>query len=546
MRFNTTVSCVITGVIFCHSLSTQAAVNIYPNSFGASERYLDKKNQTAQIKRRMSVPDELKEERKGSPKYKGHQAPAAYDPLARPAKHDTGKYKNDPVYPDTPYDVDAELKIYGGKREVVAPRPIIELGFPQYREGIFGTGHNLVGEKNLVRPQFLLYGDWRSAVAFNDNGAKEAGQVASRLNLEADLKITATERLHAAFQPFSKGGDFSRYEFFGDDRKQGDLVLDGNIDSFFFEGDVGAIQSGLSDEYTSYDLPIAFGFMPLFYQNGIWVEDAFTGGAVSLAAQNSPTFDISNYDITAFFGVDKVSNAGLLDSDGKLADHAGNILGIVAFADMLEAHIETGLGYIDDTRDEPNGGFGHANFVFGITKRYRGTISNSTRIIWNFGQKPSNGAAQTADGVVLLFENSLVTSKPSFLVPYLNLFAGFDRPQPLARGNTGILKNTGINFETDALTGFPKLDDTARDAWGGALGISYLFDLSRQIVAEVSTVQPMSNISVASGDQYAVGLRYQQNLFGRDKWLMRIDGMLGFLENDDDISGMRFEVRRKF
>ena len=70
---------------------------------------------------------------------------------------------------------------------------------------------------------------------------------------------------------------------------------------------------------------------------------------------------------------------------------------------------------------------------------------------------------------MLIAENSLITSKPSTLVPYFNVWAGFDRPQPLA-DDSGLLKNTGINFETDGLTGFPKLDDTGHDTFGGALG----------------------------------------------------------------------------
>ena len=61
----------------------------------------------------------------------------------------------------------------------------------------------------------------------------------------------------------------------------------------------------------------------------------------------------------------------------------------------------------------------------------------------------------------------------------LNAWVGIDRPQSLARaaGAGDILKNTGINFETDGLTGFPKLDDTGRDTFGAVLGIEYLSDL---------------------------------------------------------------------
>ena len=83
----------------------------------------------------------------------------------------------------------------------------------------------------------------------------------------------------------------------------------------------------------------------------------------------------------------------------------------------------------------------------------------------------ATGSRQNADGFLVLFENSLITNRSQVLIPYFNLFFGFDRPQSLARAADagGVLRNTGINFETDGLTGFPKLDDTTNNTWGGHL-----------------------------------------------------------------------------
>jgi hypothetical protein len=143
-------------------------------------------------------------------------------------------------------------------------------------------------------------------------------------------------------------------------------------------------------------------------------------------------------------------------------------------------------------------------------------------------------------------ENSLVTSLPSTLVPYFNAWIGFDRPQPLA-DDSGVLKNTGINFETDALTGFPKLDDTANDTFGGAIGVMYLFALDQQLVVEAAAVQALGGNDAdrnARGDQYALGVRYQLPI--SPTWIVRADAMYGWLENVDNIAGARLELRRKF
>ncbi len=474
----------------------------------------------------------------------GHdKAPPDMDAAAKPHPFDRNLFLPGPVYPEGSYDVDAQIAIYGGKRAVETPRPVLELGYRQYSEGPLGAGVDLVGRRNLVRPQLLAFGDLRSAVAYNDQGAREAGQIATRLNLDIDLRLTATERLHAFFRPLDNGRRFTRAEFAGGDSGGGELLLDGKPETFFFEGDLGAIQAGLTDRNAPYDLPFTFGLVPLFFQNGIWVDDAFVGGAVSIPARNSRLLDVSNFDITFFAGFDEVESTALRKADGLVDDRSADIYGAVLFADTRGGHLEAGYGYLNDTRDR--GGLSYHSAAVGWTRRYGSILSNSVRLVGSFGQEPDNRSRQTADGYALLIENSLITSLPSTLVPYANVFIGHDRPQPLARGNEGLLKNTGISFETDGLTGFPLLNDTAQDAWGGALGVSYLFDLSRQVVVELATVQPFGGSSDAiRGDETAVSARYQQKL--TQAVLVRFDAIVGFRDNADNVSGVRVELRRKF
>lgn len=465
-------------------------------------------------------------------------------PDAKPVEHDTNVFGPNPSYEDKPYDAQEQIKIYGGKTAIDAPRPLIELGRPIYTEGVYGEGINLIGQKNLLFPAFNIAGDWRTAVAFNDNGAKEVGQVATRLNLEIDMKLTGTERIHAFMRPIDQGGQFSRVEFFGDDRDQNKAIFDLNLETLFFEGDLGAIYTGLADEYTSLDLPFSFGLMPVIFQNGVWAEDAFVGGAFAIPALNSPKLDISNMDFTFFGGFDKVTTPAIKDAQGNLADHGVNVYGFATYIETREAYIEAGLGRVDGEGNFND--LSYTNATVGFSKRYGRVLSNSVRAVWTFGQEADN-KQQTADGLALLYESSFFTSKPSTLIPYLNAWVGLDRPQPLV-DDTGLLKNTGINFETDALTGFPKLDDTGHDTYGGALGLQYLFNLDQQIVVEAATVQPIGGDfdvgRAAQGSQYALGIRYQLPV--SQAWILRADAMYGWLENVDDIGGARVEIRRKF
>lgn len=445
----------------------------------------------------------------------------------------------DPQY-EKDYDVQGQVDIYGAKSAVEPPRPLLEIGRQQYTSGMYDESSTLLGEKNPLLPGLAIYGDWRTAVAYNNNNGKDIAQIATRLNLDVDLKITGTERLHAFFTPLQDGAaKFTRYEFGGggaNDRFNDEY--DFEPQTLFFEGDFGSIYSGFSGQEAGFDLPFTVGLFPLFLQNGIWANDAILGGAVSLPAKNSAALGLANFDITFFAAFDDVDNAGLI---GPGQDDNANLYGVTAFIDAFDGYIEAGYGLIEG-RDDQDGLLTH--FVTGAyTRRYYNTVSNSTRVFGNFGDTP-NGES---DGLAIISENSLITGLPSTLLPYANVFVGFGNPQPLVDGNgAGILKNVGINFETDALTGYPKLDDTGSDAFGGAFGLQYLFNLDQQLVFEVATVQPFDDDGIGAQDpQYAFGVRYQVPI---DRaWLFRADATYQILEGEDeDNFGLRAEVRRKF
>ena len=472
------------------------------------------------------------------------EAPPEIPAGAEIVEFDDSVFVSDPVYEDNSYNPDAQIDIYGGKTAIDAPRPLLEWGNPLYQAGELGDDYAFMGTNNLMRPGLRAYGDLRTAVAFNNNGGNELGQVATRLNLDIDLMLTATERIHAFFRPFDQDNKFTRYEFAGGDHERGFTnEFNGIPQNLYFEGDLGAIFGGFSGESQDFDLPFAVGLVPLLFQNGIWVDDAFVGGAFTIPAKNSPSLDITNYDITFFAGFDKVTNPGIRDSLGGLADDDLNIYGVTGFFEANRGYWEAGFGGIQGKDSLKGEGFYSATMAF--TKRYGGWLSNSIRGVWDFGQNPAAGTPRTADGFALLMENSFVSAQPLVLVPYFNAFVGFDTPQPLAR-NKGLLKNTGINFDTDDLTGFPKLDDTANNTFGGALGLEYLFDLDHQIVFEVAGLKAFGDATgrSAPGDQAAIGIRYQEPL--SLAWILQADAMYGVLENADNISGIRLELRRKF
>jgi hypothetical protein len=462
-------------------------------------------------------------------------------PPAVTSSFDPQAFCPDPSYDHIPYAANQQVQVYEGKWCNPVQRPWIELGRGLYRFGELPPGGPIpFGEKNLTLPHFLVYGDYRTAAAGLNLGANQESAVfAHRLNLDFDWKLTGTERIHAFWGPLDEDGRFTRVQFDPDDIRFVE-EFDDEFDTLFFEGDLGYIWGGMTDQYAPFDLPFTAGKYPLLFQNGIWLVDAFEGFAFTLLSRNSPLLDLPNYDVTFFFSFDDLDSPAFRNND-----NLAQAYGVNTFIDAYGGFFEIGYAYLDDTTGQ---GLEYHNVAAAFTRRYFERVSNSIRVIANAGQEPVVGV-QTADGVVVLLENALVSHNPNFFIPYLNLFAGFGTPQSVARaaGTGGILVNTGINFETDGLTGFPTLDDTADNSYGGAMGLNFLGpDFSWQYVVELATVQTFGDPTFrrAVADQYALGMRWQIPL--NQSWLVRWDTIYGFLEDAADISGARMEVRWKF
>ena len=175
---------------------------------------------------------------------------------------------------------DAEW-VYDSKKDVPTQHPLIEWGGSWYGDGTVPRGINWFGEKNLIRPKFYLYGDYRTSIASGRNASGRTDNWAHRLNLDMDLQFTGTERFHAFVGPLDDGGRFTRLELVEDDVKFRNEV-DFTPLTAFFEGDLGVLLGAAQNRTSPFELPFTIGLVPLLFQNGIWMEDAVTGAAFAL------------------------------------------------------------------------------------------------------------------------------------------------------------------------------------------------------------------------------------------------------------------------
>ena len=452
---------------------------------------------------------------------------------------DAGDFSPTPIPPASlVHDAGREQWIYDAKRDVPTQQPWVEWGRVFYGDGITPRGKNWFGPTNLGRPEFYVYGDYRSGVIAGRNNVGRTDNWANRLNLDMDLQVTDTERFHGFVGPLDDGGDFSRIELVNG-RLDSEFVFDPNLVTGFFEGDLGAMLGGLHGTSSPFELPLTVGLVPLLFQNGIWMEDAVTGAAVSLPARHSRLLNWSNYDAT-FFAVFDQLNSPAFGRD----EHAAQAFGTAWFIEAYGGYIETGYAYVRD-RNRPERSY--HNWTASFTRRYRHRISNSLRVIVNSGQDLPR-ASRSADGVLLLMENTWITSAPLTFVPYANFFVGWNRPQSVARAGAsgGILRNTGIHFDTDGLNGLATLDVTGNDTAGGSVGVDLIGrDLNRQLLLELAYLTPHGNLNTnVPDDQFAAGGRYQFPI--SNATLLRFDVMYGWRRGLEDVYGTRMEYRWKF
>jgi hypothetical protein len=431
-----------------------------------------------------------------------------------------------------------EQWVYDAKRDVPTQHPWVEWGRIWYGDGITPRGKNWFGDKNLARPQFYMYGDYRTGIAAGRNAAGRTDNWAHRLNLDMDLRLTDSGRFHSFVGPLNKGANFTRLEKVGDDFRFVEEI-DFTPLTGFYESDGGVLLGAAHDRTSPFELPFTIGLVPLLFQNGIWMEDAVTGAAFSLPARHSTLLNWANYDATFFAVVDQ------LDSEAFAGDqHAAQAFGTAWFIEAYAGYIETGYAYVRDRNQSERS---YHNMTASYTRRYFDRVSNSVRVIVNTGQDLP-AADQTADGALLLVENSWITASPLRFVPYANFFVGWDRPQSVARavGSGGILRNTGINFDTDGLNGLATLDTSASDTAGGSIGVDLIGDkLDRQLLLELTYLTPHGDQNAdVPDDQFAAGTRYQFPI--SHATLLRFDTVYGWRQGLEDIYGTRMEYRWKF
>lgn len=419
--------------------------------------------------------------------------------------------------------------------EDVPDRPslLLELGEPFLGAGPLGPEIELPTGA-VWRPSLWVFGTHRMAVQTVDDGATRVSEWAHRLDVFANLKLSASDRLLVGLRPLDRDNRFTGVSFEPD----GDFQDEFNavVRTLFFEGDMGELFPKFDVEDTRMlDIGFSVGRQAVLFQDGILINSGGLGNpdAVSLVRNNLQLPGTSNVRISVFYAWDNVYR------DDNRLDPDAQLFGLFTETDFPATTIDLDLVYLEAGEDT-----GDALFA-GLRGVQRIGPFNTTLTL-NASFPLERETPQTSRGT-LVFNEISWTPPHTQDVLYLNTFWGIGEFSSAIRGpeTGGPLGRTGILFAAVGLGRYgAALGNRADNAVGGSLGYQKFFDGTRtQLIVELGGRENTNNQEDERG-AVAAGLRYQQAV-GRH-FVVQVDAFGAVQEARDPAYGARIEWLTKF
>jgi hypothetical protein len=438
----------------------------------------------------------------------------------------------------------------------VPPRPLrLELGLPFLGTGTITPGYELPGGQ-ILQPSLLIFGTFRTAIQTFKNplgpsGDQALSEWANRLDIFANFQLTGTERILLGMQPLHDRDlppTYSGYNFSPERDVRGNEgfvdSLNADITTFFFEGDLGEMFPNLDrSDFGSLDIGISVGRQPLFYQEGLLIND--TVDAIGLIRNNLIIPGGSNLQISGLYGWGEINRADNVEQDKDL-----HLLGLFLQADLPISTVNADFVYTLDEVNDNDGvhwglsaiqRIGHINTAFHIL----GSHAVGTQL----SRRQSRPVSAVDDGYLLWSEASYVMPWSEDNV-YFNTFWGIDSFSSAARGPDvgGPLGRHGLLFASQGLGRYtPALSNQVQEAYGFALGYQMFFDgVRRQLVFELGSTDSTNNdgptaVAILTRFQQAIG---QRTVFQLDAFYSYTDSNIQGIGNDG--YGLRSEIRVNF
>lgn len=418
------------------------------------------------------------------------------------------------------------------------PAPLLELGDPFLDTGTLNEGIELPTGA-VWQPSLMVFGTYRTAIQTFHDGASDTTftEWANRLDLFANLQLSGTERILVGMRPLDRGTRFSGYYFNPDvaDIDEGwHDEFNAELTTLFFEGDFGEIFPNIDpDDSQPLDFGFSIGRQPLFYQEGILIND--TVDAVGITKNNLFPEGFSNLQLTFIYGW---ANLNRDDNDRKTNQH---LFGFFAQADLGKTSLNLDMAYIWDASGRERN---QSSFHWGASAVQRlGYFNTSFRAFGSYTADEDSPAA--SEGHLLFAEVSWVPFHTHDNM-YVNAFVGFDEYSSALRAEDtgGPLGRTGILFAAVGIGRYgAPLGNSADDSYGAAVGYQKFFGTFKrsQLVVELGFRNGISDDEPFAG---ALGASFQQALGQRT--VFRVDTFIAGGEDRQPSYGARAEILVQF
>ncbi len=405
--------------------------------------------------------------------------------------------------------------------------PLIEWGDTFLGAGNIDSGFRLPTGA-VWQPNFMLWGNVRSGINHVDDelftGSDELTEWVNRFDFFGQVSLSQTDRIVIGFRSFDEEGHFPGYQWQPD--SDGRDEFSPEVSVAFLEVNLAEVFPGYGDGDASreLDMDLSIGRQPLFFQEGLLINDRVDAIAVS---RNNLSFlpGASNTRASVVYAWDSINRANTFEvSDAK-------IWGLFTETDFPKSTVNLDIMMVesDDTGDA---------FYAGLSAIQRiGKLNTAFRILHS---DPDRETPVATRGTLAMAEISW-TPPYTYDNVYTNFFWSERRFSSAARdiGTGGPMGIVGILFAGAGLGSFPgPLGNSASEAYGMAVGYQKFFSNNRrQVIFEFGG---RNNTDRTEFRQMALGVRFQQAL-GRH-FVLRFDGYAARTRNFIDGFGNRENV----
>ena len=410
--------------------------------------------------------------------------------------------------------------------------PLIEIGPRFLDSGNIDPGITLPTGA-VWQPALWVFGNYRTALQYFDSGpGPENQEWANRLDLVANLKLSATERIVLGVSPLRRDGQFTGYTRKGEQQDSFTSEFNANVTTLFFEGEFGEIFPNLDpDDRLGLDIGFSVGRQPLFFQEGIMINDTIDAVGLTRDTNIIPGSSVDSR-ITVLFGWNDVHrNDNRDDQDAVIA-------GLFTETDFRSNTLNVDFAYAFS-----NTGTGSDLGAVGVGSVQR--IGHYNSAIWiNHSWTPDENTTVANNGTLLFGQFSRTLPHSEDFV-YLNAFWGIDQYASVARDPTagGPLGQMGLLYASVGLGSYGSaLSNSANDAVGITVGYQSFYNNEKtQLVLEIG-----GRHATVSDQNAAIALGARLQIALGDRYYVQFDGFVSDQEGGTQGAGLRTELGVRF